>query len=673
MFRRWKVLPKVAAANSSFIEQMGEIGPLAGEILIKRGVTSLEAIHSSGLADPFLIKDMDKAVEAISAALEEGRKITVYGDYDCDGVCSVAILYSYLEAMGADVDYYIPDRFSEGYGLNVKALEKLIAQGTELVITVDNGISALKEAEYLREQGIELVVTDHHQPSETLPECAACVNPHRADDTSPFTDLCGAGVALMLCIALEGDEEFILDRYSDLAAVATIGDVVPLKAENRFIVRKGLEYIRNEQNAGLTRLIRAAKREPASVTSTDLAFYIVPKINAAGRIDTAEKALRLLLCEDDGDAAATLTEQLMSLNSERQQIGETILSEAKALIAENPLIAKQRVIVLAKQGWHSGVVGIVCSKLLEEYGKPVVMISVDGNKASGSMRSIEGFSAYKMLAACSDLLTKFGGHTAAGGFSLSSDKIEEFTAKVYEYSRENFPKMPEYSLYADMDITADMLSVQSVYMLSALEPFGEGNEMPLFRLKNCVVSGKTPRGEGRFTAMKLNCGNTVVSAISFSVPYLDFYPNNGDSIDVIVTAEINEYNNNRSVQLKIVDFRPSAFDEDRYFAAMRVYEEICRGEGCDKRLLLRVLPQTREQLMYVYDLVRSNSDKTADMLFVISGGVNYCQLMVILTAFIEAGMVVQSEQGRLSINPTPQKSDLFAAGGYLDKLKQSLS
>lgn len=670
MFKRWKVLPRVGAPNNSIMEQMG---PLAGEILLKRGITSVEAIHSSGLADPMLMKDMDKAVEAISAALDEGRKITIYGDYDCDGVCSVTILYSYLEAMGAEVDYYIPDRFAEGYGLNVNALEKLIEQGTELVITVDNGISAVKEAQYLKEQGVELVITDHHQPPETLPECAACVNPHRADDTSPFEDLCGAGVALMLCIALEGDEEFILDRYSDLAAVATVGDVVPLKNENRFIVRKGLEHIRNEQNAGLTRLIKAAKRDPAAATSIDLAYYIVPKINAAGRIDSADKAVRLLLCEDDSENVTTLTEQLMSLNSERQQIGDTILSEARAMIAEKPMIAKQRVIVLAKQGWHAGVVGIICSKLLEEYGKPVVMISIDGNKASGSMRSVEGYSAYKMLAACGDLLAKFGGHTAAGGFSLDVGNIEQFTEKIHEYSRENFPKMPEYSLYADMDVTPDMLTVESVYMLSALEPFGEGNEVPLLRLCNCVVSAKTPRGEGRFTAMKLTCGNKTVPAISFNVPFADFYPNDGDRIDVIVIAEINEYNNNRSVQLKLVDFRPSAFAEDKYFAAMRVYEEICRGEGCDKRLLPRVLPQTREELMCVYDLVRTNSGKTADMLFALSGKVNYCQLMVILTAFVKAGMVLLAEQGRLTINPAPQKCDLFAAGGYLDKLKQSLS
>ncbi len=389
MFKRWKVMQSVGTPNADVIAQFG---PLAGEILTRRGMLSGGA-SCTELPDPLLIKDMDKAVEVIRNALEEDKKITIFGDYDCDGVCAAAILYGYLEAQGADVDLYIPDRLKEGYGMNPEAVKAIADRGTELVITVDNGISAHNEAKLLKEKGVQLVITDHHQPSETLPECDACVDPHRADDTSPFKDLCGAGLAMMLLIAIEGDEEFILDSCSDLAALATVADVVSLRGENRFIVIRGLENIRNEQNAGLTSLIKAAKCSPAAVSSTDLAFYVAPKINAAGRLKTADTAVQLLLCEDDADRARTLTEELMRLNQERQKICDDIYADARKMIAEDPLIAKQRVIVLAKEGWHHGVVGIVCSRILEEYGKPVVMIAIDGNKTSGSMSSVEGYSA----------------------------------------------------------------------------------------------------------------------------------------------------------------------------------------------------------------------------------------------------------------------------------------
>lgn len=670
MFKRWKVQQAVGTANADVIAQFG---PLAGGILHRRGIIADGGFVCTELPDPFLIKDMDKAAEVVLNALEEGKKITVYGDYDCDGVCSTAILYNYLEAQGAEVDYYIPNRITEGYGMNRDVVKKLVERGTELVITVDNGVSAHAEAKYLKENGVGLVITDHHQPSETLPECDACIDPHRGDDNSPFENLCGAGVALILLAAMEGDSDFVLDRYSDLAALATVADVVPLKGVNRFIVSRGLESIRNEQNAGLTKLVKAVRSNNTNITSSDLAFYVAPKINAAGRIATADKAVELLLCEDDVDRAATLTEELLELNSERQKICDDITSEARRMMAADPLIAKQRVIVLAKEGWHHGVVGIVCSKILEEYGKPVVMISIEGDKAVGSMRSVEGYSAYKMLDACGDLLTRYGGHTGAGGFSLPADKIPEFTQKIHEYSRGEFPKMPEYSIYADMDVTADMLTPDNVAKLRQLEPFGEGNQSPVFRLSGCIVSGKVSRSEGKYTAFKATNNGVTVPVISFNVRFDDFFPNNGDCIDIIASAELNEFNGNTTVQLRMEDFRYSNFPEDKYFAAMRVYEEISRGEGCDARLLPRVLPQDRTELIPVFDMLRRSSGKTAEQLFGMYGSVNYCKLRVTLDMFADAGMISISGSGAIELVPNPQKQDLFAGGGYLDRLKASLA
>ncbi len=395
--KQWTVPAAVTAANN---EITAEFGDFLGGILIRRGIVTLDSARAffgcDSLSDPMLMSDMRQAAEMVRSAIDEDKRITVFGDYDCDGVCSTVMLYSYLEAQGADVDFYIPDR-SEGFGMSVAALEKIAANGTELVITVDNGISAVKEAEFLKSKGVELLITDHHQPNASLPECGACVDPNRADDPSPFKDLCGAGVVLKLLIALEEDEDFVLESYADLAAVATVGDVVPLKGENRYIVQRGLDNIRNEQNAGLTALIKSARCHIEDISSNDLAFRICPRINAAGRIANAEKAVRLLLCEDDADTAGRLVEELELLNNKRKTAENKILEDVQKQTAEDPGILKERVIVLTGEGWHHGVIGIVCSKILEKYDKPVVMISNENGKARGSVRSIEGFSVHNML------------------------------------------------------------------------------------------------------------------------------------------------------------------------------------------------------------------------------------------------------------------------------------
>ena len=282
------------AADNEITQQFGE---LLGGVMLSRGITSLDRAREffgcSSLSDPLLIKDMEAAVEVIRGALDEGKKITVFGDYDCDGITSTAMLYGYLNAMGAEADYYIPDR-SEGYGMNLEALKHILDSGTELIITVDNGISAVEEAKYIAERGAQLVITDHHQPPQELPVCEACVDPHRADDNSPFKELCGAGVVLKLLCALEEDEDFVLEQYADLAAVGTVADVMPLIGENRFIVRRGLENIHSSQNQGLDKLIRSAGIEPVRVDSTSIAFSIAPRINAVGRIARADRAVELL-------------------------------------------------------------------------------------------------------------------------------------------------------------------------------------------------------------------------------------------------------------------------------------------------------------------------------------------------------------------------------------------
>lgn len=650
-----------------------EFGDFFGGILVRRGINTIETAQSffgcKNLSDPLLMRDVDKAVEIIRSALDEDKMITVYGDYDCDGVTAAAIMYSYLEAQGANVNYYIPER-SEGYGMNIPALEKIISKGTQLVITVDNGISALEEARFLKGKGVELVVTDHHQPGLELPDCGACIDPNRADDRSPFKDLCGAGVALKLIIALEEDEEFVLDTYAHLAAVGTIGDVMPLKGENRYIVQRGLENIKNEQNAGLTALIHSASRSADNITSTDIAFTVCPRINAAGRMDSPEKALRLLLCDDDAETAKRIAEELSDLNGKRKSEEDKIIREINEQISRDPLIAKQRVIVLSSEGWHCGVIGIVCSNILEKYDRPVVIISTEGNEARGSMRSIEGFSAHKMLSECSACLTKFGGHPGAGGFSLPADKINEFTKQIYEYSREHYHKMPTVSLNADMEVPVSTLTVDNVKKLSLLEPCGVRNPIPLFLLKNCSIKSKRSLKDGKYTSFEIEQDNHSLRVITFKIPFAKFFPKVGDKIDLIAVAEINEYNGNESVQLRLVDYRPAGFREDRFLAAERVYEEISRGEGCDERLAPRVIPQSRKELMAIYDIVRkANGACTPVELAMSEGAPNYCMLRITLDAFFEAGMIGYTNDAPKTV-PVTEKHDLFQSGLLAELRKQ---
>ena len=670
--KKWLCSPAPAGVNNEITAQFGE---LLGGVMLSRGITTLDRAREffgcSSLSDPLLLKDMESAVDVIRQALDEGKKITVYGDYDCDGVTSTAMLYGYLDAMGAEVEYYVPDR-SEGYGMNIPALEKILDQGTELIITVDNGVSAVEEAEYIRQRGAQLVITDHHQPPQELPVCEACVNPHRQDDNSPFKDLCGAGVVLKLLCALEEDEEFVMEQYAELAAVGTIGDVMPLVGENRYIVRRGIEDIRASQNIGIDRLLRTAGVSPESVDATTVAFSICPRINAAGRIAAADKAVQLLMA-DSPEQTGLLSEELNLMNENRRAEEARIMEDVSRQLESDPSILKERVLVVSGEGWHHGVIGIVAARLLEKYGKPVLMISVENGEARGSARGIDGFSIYKLLDRCSRVLTKFGGHPKAGGFSLPADRIGDFRQMVYAFCRECYPKMPEYTVSADMEITGDRLTEEALNSLSQLEPCGEGNQRPVFLLRNCTVESKRALKDGRYTSFELRSGGVKLKALCFGIPFAKFHPEQGSMVDVIATAELNEFRGVKSVTLRVQELRPSGFREDRFFAAQRTYEEISRGEGCDSRLAPRVIPD-RNALMAVYDLLRKHGGAMSAEELCIYGGsdLNYCMLRIALDTFASAGMAEQSaDADTVRLIPVTHKTDLMASG-FLADLRRML-
>jgi len=674
--KKWTIGKPDAKAVDTLSKQ-GGLSPVCAGVLASRGIDTIEKAaeffnqqeDGNQLSDPFLIRDMREAADALLAAIDEGKRICVYGDYDCDGITATAVLYSYLECMGGNVEYYINQR-SEGYGLCNDAVRRLAENGVELIVTVDNGISAIEEAKLVAELGMELVITDHHQPGEELPEAVAVVDPHRADDMSPFKDLCGCGVALKLIAAMDGgDYSSAMEQFSDLAAIATVADIVPLKGENREIVRQGLRYLENTENMGLQALMAVAGVK-IPITSTNAAFSIAPRINASGRFGSASEAVDLLLCEDPEEADA-MAARLNQLNNERRKTEADIMDEIKASILENQEILNKRVLFLYGESWHHGVIGIVAAKLVERFGKPVFILSDDGDFARGSARSVEGFSIHKALTACADVLTKFGGHSGAGGFSLMKTDIDNFDNTLQKYAAENFAAMPVLTLHADKLITPQELSVESITSLSRLEPCGEGNPQPLFAMLSVRLLDVASLSGGAHTKLKLTYGNNGFYGLMFGMKTAEFPYKAGDMLDVLAYPEINTYGGNTSVNIRIADLRKSGIQQQKYFAAKDAYEKYKRGEGAEKALIPRIVPD-RNDLAAIYRAITENPVSfDAAYTTVHSDAINYCKFRLALDIFEELGLfAVDRYCETVSRIPAKTKVDLDSSAilGELKKL-----
>lgn len=642
--KRWTIGDPDAAAVAALAKQ-GGLPQICAGVLVSRGISTVEAAaeffnqNENGeiLSDPFLIKDMQIAADTVQAAIDDGRLICVYGDYDCDGITATALLYSYIECMGGNVIYYINQR-SEGYGLCGDALRQLSEQGVELIVTVDNGISAIEEAKLAAELGMELIITDHHRPGDVLPEALAVVDPHREDDTAPFKDLCGCGVALKLAAAMDGgDYCSVMEQFSDLAAIATVADIVPLKGENREIVRQGLHYLENTENIGLKALMAAAGvKFPVSAVSA--AFAIAPRINASGRFGSASEAVELLLCEDT-ETAETMAKRLDELNSSRKNAESDIMEDIRKYINENPEILNRRVLLLYGEGWHHGVIGIVASKLVDRFGKPAFILSDDGEAARGSARGVEGFSVYEALKACGEILAKYGGHSGAGGFSLKKEDLDSFNDALQKYAAAEYSEMPIKKLHADKLITPEELTAESVSSLGMLEPCGEGNPPPTFAMLSAKIMEVVPLSGGAHTKLILSYGNTAVTGLLFGVKTSDFYLRAGDTADMLVCPEINTYGGKTAVNVRITDYRKSGIVQRKYFAAKNAYENYKNGEGIDAALIPRIVPSLNE-LTAVYNAVPQDRAISFDVIFQTVGDsdINYCKLRLIIDIFGEVGL-----------------------------------
>lgn len=674
--RKWTVRYPAhdAEADRQTAELAAELGcsATAAKLLWNRDLKTAEAanrflrLEETRFHDAFLMRDMDKAVARIEKALAAGEKIAIYGDYDVDGVTSTSLLYLYLRERGADVIYYIPSRLHEGYGLSRGAMDRLAEAGVRLMITVDTGITAVDETAYAKTLGIETVVTDHHACRETLPDVCAAVNPHRSDDEYPFDELAGVGVVFKLVSAMEitrarreGESDAAAVRrichdYADLVAIGTVADVMPLVDENRLIVSYGLSRINREPRAGIAALIEAANgkgRAPRRVNSTFIGFGIAPRMNAAGRMGDATVAAELLLSEG-GEKSERLAGELCELNTERQTEENRIAEAAYRKIEEQAAKEKPRVLVLDDDDWHQGIIGIVASRITERYGLPSILVTYDGSPdrdgsaadlGKGSGRSVKGLNLVEALTACADLLERFGGHELAAGLSVRRGNIPLLRERLNAYAAERLTdEMLCVCLDADCEVGMTELTEKLVEETEKLEPFGTANPAPAFVMRNANLRRVSPIGGGKHLRMTVEKDGVSMGAVWFGMTLaaLDF--DTAEPVDLMFRLGINEFRGETSLQMTLIDARPTVDGEAKLEREKRRYAEIEAGGhfartedllpsrdecGAVWRFLRREAALGHSTFPVRRLLLRLNGQG--------AGHFNYCKLMWILRIFDE--------------------------------------
>lgn len=532
--------------------------------LINRGLDDIDKVNRfikadiNDLYDSFLLIDMEKAVDRILVAIEENEKICIYGDYDVDGITSTALCVNILRKLEADVMYYIPIRAEEGYGLNHEAIAYIAEQGVSLIITVDCGTQSIDVVETVKVSGMDIIITDHHECGEILPDAYAVINPHRHDSIYPFKELAGVGVAFKLMQALTESVGYRELQYDvlDIAAIGTIADVVPLLDENRIIVKNGLEKLMNTENVGLKALIDICDLKDKQISSYNIAFIIAPRINAAGRLADAGRCVELLITEDE-TLAYSIAKELEVENKERQRIEAGILEQAIAKLTSEKDFDSCKVIVLDELNWHPGVIGIVASRIVEQFSKPSILIGRDKEIGKGSGRSMSGFNLYEAMNKCSELFEKFGGHEMAAGLTIKAGNIEAFRKKINEIAADMLQGLelsPE--ILVDYKLEPANINLQIAKQIKELEPFGMGNPNPNFVCRNMEVMDKKLVGaNNKHLSLNLYDGNNNVKAIAFNMGNLFNVLSSSKKIDIICCMDINLWNNNESVQLVIKDIK----------------------------------------------------------------------------------------------------------------------
>ena len=571
----WKVSQLEAGAVNALVGS--GYAPLAAMVLASRGMEDDHQARAyldcnAPLLDPFLMTDMDKAAGRVGLAMSRGEKIAVFGDYDVDGITATCLLTDFLRRHGADVVSYIPGRLEEGYGLNPIAIHQLHAEGVKLIVTVDCGITAVSEAELCRQLGIDLVITDHHECKQTLPAAVAVVDPHRCDGGYPHKNLSGVGVAFKLASALCGSQETVLEEYADMVCLGTVADVMPLQGENRVFVARGLESLAHTKRPGIAALMAECGCAPETVSASSIGFMLAPRINAAGRMGQIDLAVELFLT-DDPDKAAEAARGLCELNRQRQAVESEIYRQAVSML---PMGKPPEAIVLADESWHQGVVGIVASRIAEEYACPTFLICLDGEHGKASSRSHGGFNLFASLSALSPLLESYGGHELAAGFTISRANIPEFRRQICALAAQYYTDdVPRTVLDVDCAVSPELLTLHNVDSLQMLEPCGNGCPKPVLMMKNLTIDRISMVGGGRHMRLRLCSGHTYLNAIYFSANPQTVSIQPGDLVDVAFTPQVNEFRGTRTVQMNVIDIRPSCSAECLPDAAP--YRDMQRG------------------------------------------------------------------------------------------------
>lgn len=542
-----------------------KISPIVAIILYNRGIRTEEEIRNfldcnlSVMHDPYLMKDIDKAVERILLAKEKGEKITIYGDYDVDGITSIAILYKHLVSLGMTVDYYVPDRIAEGYGVNREALDKIKASGSSVVVTVDTGITAVDETEYAKSIGLDMIITDHHECKEQIPASYASIDPKQKNCGYPFKNLAGVGVAFKLIQALDKTVplENLMELYSDLVCLGTVADISPLVDENRILVTEGLKRFKTTKNVGLKALLDVTTANNSNITTSTIGYIIAPRINASGRLGCAARSVELFLTEDE-NKAKELAEDLCKENTIRQQTEQKMFAEALEYIENHPEMKDDKVLVIPHENWHHGIVGIVSSKITEKFYKPSILFAIDGDEAKGSGRSVNGYNLFEALENCGDILDKFGGHELAAGLSVKTENIDKFRQAINSYIPERTEETNSIpTVGIDAVIKAAYITNETVEDINKLQPFGVDNPAPTFAAKTLKVHRISTMSDNKHLRMTLLKDGKYLDTVGFGMGEYFTCFKEGDFVDVAFGMSINDYKGFHNVQLILKDIRLS--------------------------------------------------------------------------------------------------------------------
>ena len=668
LYRKWHS-EQLNMEQVNGLQQSLGISSLLAKVLVSKGATSREKaremfFETLHLSDPYLMKDMGKAVSRILRAVDNGEKIVIYGDYDVDGVCATATLFTCLENMGANVFYKLPNREKDGYGLNAAILQSLKNKGVDLVVTVDNGIAAISEVEFANSIGLDIIITDHHLPKGEIPAALAVVDPLQKDDTSPCKTLCGAGVAFKLVCALEqADPMEMLDYYGDFVAVGTIADLMLLEGENRTIVKAGLAILNEGTRQGFESLIEICGLSGKEITSESVAYAIAPRINAAGRMADPTVALELLLSEDEDDARM-LAQQLETENQKRQDIQNKMAEDITQEILTDDTFTKDRVIVVWGQHYHPGVVGIVASRLVETYAKPAIVLTRDGESFKGSGRSVASFNLHRALEQTKEWLVRYGGHELAAGLTIEEENLENFRRAINEVANDVTALAKTESLYVDCCATAGEISVESVSQMSALAPFGNGNPNPLFMVENVQITGIYPVSDGKHIRLKVKDGSNFLQGVMFNVSPKEFAYNIGDYIDLTANLSIYESSMGSMVSVKIKEVRPANLADD-IIDSYDLYKLYKNNPDIAKEQKQRLCP-TRQDVADIYRYIGCGNIPSDDIrpLFVHFKNIESGRIQIAIDVMQELGLVETAEENGkncFKLIKVTQKRDLSSS------------